>query len=161
MSIAAFYRTYTPFMGQYSYRIQGRTETLYSSPIWLKSNIQPFRQGLQLDLEATGTIYTDWKTVYTRQSPVYEPPTPPAGAEDFKFVRHLIYIQGDWYAVTGSQDWRLSGRAPKHLKHLVVTESGSTIAGLPEPIPFATLVAQFESVVRELEQTVNIADELL
>ena len=72
MSIAAFYRTYVPFVRTYSYYSEGNNVEVQTPPTWVKINLQPFKQGVQLDAAATGNIYKNWKTAYVRAIPVYD-----------------------------------------------------------------------------------------
>jgi|SRR5690554_220890 len=158
MSIAAFYRTYIPFMEVHSYYEGGKPKFWLTPPTWVKSNLQPFKQGLMGSLTDVGTIYTDWKTLYVRTPPEYDLSGKPSTAE---YMRTVVYIGGRWFDVTATQDWTTAGRAPKHLKYIAVATTVPDGAEWPEPIPLASLVAEFESAVRELQQTTVIVNELI
>lgn len=158
MSIAAFYRNYIPFVQQWSYFDFGETVTAQTPPTWVKSNIQPFKQGLMFNLTEVGTVYNDWKTIYTRVIPVFDlegiPPTATLNGT-------YAYYNGRWYAVTATQDWTTPGRAPKHYKYLAVASTGQGAITWPEPVPLGTLVENFEAAVRELQQTSIVFTQLI
>lgn len=157
MSIAAFYRTYIPFVQEWSYYDRGVAVNAQTVPTWVKVNVQPFKQGLMFDLKDVGTVYNDWKTIYTRVIPVYDLEGIPKTAT---LNKTYAYYNGKWYAVTATQDWTTPGRAPKHYKYLAVAPTGSGAITWPEPIPFATLVENFEAAVRELQQTSIVFTQL-
>ena len=157
MSIAAFYRTYVPFVESYAYYESGREVESQTPPTWVKVNVQPYKQGLQLDLEQTGIIFSNWKTVYARSIPVFDRENIPQNAT---LTGTYAYIQGRWFAVTATQDWTTPGRAPKHYKYLAVASTGQGAITWPEPIPLGTLVEDFEKAVREIQQTSAVLTEL-
>lgn len=158
MSIAAFYRTYIPFMDVYSYYEGGKAQFWLTPPTWVKGNLQPFKQGLMFDLTDVGVIYTDWKTLYVRTPPTFDLTGQP---EQSQRTRTVIYIGGRWYEVTATQDWTTAGRAPKHLKYVAVATTVPDGEVWPEPVPLASLVAKFDAAVRELQQTTVIVNELI
>ena len=157
MSIAAFYRNYVPFVQAYSYTESGRPVEVQTPPTWVKVNVQPYKQGLQLDLTQTGIIYSNWRTVYARTIPVFDLEGIPSNAG---LTGTYVYIQGRWYAATATQDWTTPGRAPKHYKYLAVASTGQGAITWPEPIPLGTLVDSFEAAVREIQQTSIVFTEL-
>ena len=157
MSIAAFYRTYIPFVQNWSYYDRGDPVNVQTQPTWVKVNIQPFKQGLMFDMTDVGAIYSDWKTIYARSIPEFEVEGFPP---DAKLLGTYAYFGGRWFAVTATQDWTTAGRAPKHYKYLAVASTGSGAISWPEPIPFASLVENFEAAVRELQQTSILLTEL-
>lgn len=158
MSIAAFYRTYIPFVETYSYYEEGEGREENTPPVWMKVNIQPYKQGLQFDLTQTGVIYNDWKTIYSRGVPEYDTSNIPA---DATLLGTHAYFGGQWYAVTATQDWTTPGRAPKHYKYLAIAQTGQAAIDWPEPVPLGTLVDSFEAAVRELQQAVIIYNNQL
>ena len=157
MSIAAFYRTYIPFVQNWSYYNRGEPVNVQTPPTWVKVNIQPFKQGLVFNVADVGTIYSDWKTIYARNIPEFDlegiPPTA-------SLLGTYVYYNGRWFSVTATQDWTTPGRAPKHYKYLAVASTGQGAISWPEPIPLATLVENFEAAVRELQQTSIVLTQL-
>ena len=147
MSIAAFYRTYVPFVRTYSYYDEGNNVEVQTPPTWVKINLQPFKQGVQLDPAATGNIYKNWKTAYVRAIPVYDLTGIPSNAT---MNGEYFYYNGQWFAVTADQDWTTAGRAPKHYKYLAIAQTGQGAIQWPEPVPLGQLVENFEAVIREL-----------
>lgn len=158
MSIAAFYRTYVPFVRTYSYYDEGDNVEVQTPPTWVKINLQPFKQGIQLDVTQTGNIYKNWKTAYARTIPVYDLSGIPSGAT---MNGEYFYYKGQWFAVTADQDWTTPGRAPKHYKYLAIASTGQGAITWPEPVPLGTLVDEFEAAVREIQQTSIVLTELL
>lgn len=158
MSIAAFYRTYVPFVRTYSYYSEGSPVEVQTPPTWVKINLQPFKQGIQLDVTQTGNIYKNWKTAYARTIPVYDLSGIPSGAT---MNGEYFYYNGQWFAVTADQDWTTAGRAPKHYKYLAIAQTGQGAITWPEPVPLGTLVDEFEAAVREIQQTSIVLTELL
>lgn len=160
MSIAAFYRTFVPFVRAYSYfdNDTGNNVDVETPPTWVKVNLQPFKQGIQLDVTQTGNIYKNWKTAYARTIPVYDleniPPQATLNGEYF-------FYNGQWFAVTADQDWTTAGRAPKHYKYLAIAQTGQGSIQWPEPVPFGQLVENFEAVIRELHQLTPLVIEEL
>lgn len=158
MSIASFYRTHVPFMEIHSYYEGGKAQFWLTPPTWVKGNLQPFKQGLMGDLTDVGVIYTDWKTLFVRTTPVFDLTGLP---EQALYTRTVIFIGGRWFEVTATQDWTTAGRAPKHYKYLAVATTAPEGTEWPEPVPLASLVAKFEAAVRELQQTTVIVNELI
>lgn len=158
MSIAAFYRTYIPFMEIHSYYEGGKAQFWFTPPTWVKGNLQPFKQGLIGSLTDVGVIYTNWKTLYVRTTPTFDLTDQP---EQAGYLRTVVYINGRWFDVTATQDWTTAGRAPKHYKYIAVATTVPDGEVWPEPVPMASLVAKFEAAVRELQQTTIIVDELI
>lgn len=158
MSIAAFYRTYIPFIEIHSFYSGGKAQFWLSPPTWVKGNLQPFKQGLMMNMADVGAIYTDWKTLYVRKTPEFDLTGRPEQAE---YLRAVVYINGRWFDVTATQDWTTAGRAPKHYKYIAVATTVPDGEVWPEPVPLASLVARFESAVRELQQTTVIVNELI
>lgn len=156
MSIAAFYRTYVPFVRTYSYYSEGRNVDVETPPTWVKINLQPFKQGVQLDPAATGNIYKNWKTAYVRAIPVYDLTGIPSNAT---MNGEYFYFKGQWFAVTADQDWTTAGRAPKHYKYLAIAQTGQGAIQWPEPTPLGQLVEDFEAVIRELQQLTPLVIE--
>lgn len=155
MSIAAFYRTYVPFVKTYGYFVDGRAVEVQTPPTWVKINLQPYKQGIQLDVTQSGNIYKNWKTAYARTIPVYDLSGIPS---DAKMNGEYFHYKGQWFAVTADQDWTTASRAPKHYKYLAIASTGIT---WPEPVPLGTLVDEFEAAVREIQQTSIVLTELL
>lgn len=158
MSIAAFYRTYVPFVQSYSYFSEGDPVEVQTPPTWIKVNIQPWKTGIVLDLETQGTIFKDWRAVYARTIPVYDMTGIPEGAT---LLGTYYYYGGQWFTATATQDWTTPGRAPKHYKYQAIASTGQGAITWPEPIPLATLVEQFENVVWELQQVTPLIVEVL
>lgn len=158
MSIAAFYRTYVPFVRTYSFYSEGDNVEVQTPPTWVKINLQPFKQGVQLDPAATGNIYKNWKTAYVRAIPVYDLTGIPSNAT---MNGEYFYFKGQWFAVTADQDWTTAGRAPKHYKYLAIAQTGQGAIQWPEPTPFGQLVENFEAVIRELHQLTPLVIEEL
>lgn len=157
MSIAAFYRTYIPFVQSRSFYQDGRPEEVQTPPTWVKVNVQPFKQGLVVDPTLAGTIYNDWKTIYTRNLPEFDLEGIPPNAD---LMGTYAYYDGRWYTVTATQDWTTPGRAPKHYKYLAIATTGVEAITWPEPVPLGTLVEDFEAAVRELQQASIVFTQL-
>lgn len=153
MSIKQFYRTNVAFVELYSYWEDGESINSYTNPVWTKGNLQPFKQGNMVGTtDDYLTVFTDWKVLYVKTRPVTDktgvPPQAVYGATYF-------FYNGDWYIFTADQDWTTAGRGVKHWKILAFTADAIT-DDLPEPIPIADLVENFESVVSELNQTIPL-----
>lgn len=157
MSIAAFYRNYVAFVQTYSYFFEGENVEVQTPPTWVKVNIQPAKAGILLNLSDYGTVFKDWKTVYARSIPEFDLEGIPSNAT---LNGTYAFIEGRWFAVTGTQDWTTPGRAPKHYKYLAIASTGQGAINWPEPIPFASLVLNFEAAVREVQQTSIVLTEL-
>lgn len=158
MSIAAFYRTYVPFVQEWSFYSEGDPVTVQTPPTWVKVNIQPWKSGIVLDLSSAGTIFKDWRAVYARSIPEFDLTGIPSGAT---LNGTWYYYNGQWFTATATQDWTTPGRAPKHYKYQAIASTGVDAITWPAPIPMAQLVEQFENVVWELQQLTPIVLEEL
>ena len=67
MSIKQFYRTNVAFVEVYTIWVDGRAENAYTPPVWVKGNLQPFKQGMMVGTtDEYLTTFTDWKTLYVK-----------------------------------------------------------------------------------------------
>lgn len=168
MSIAAFYRTWIPFVTTYGMYVGGNFVTFTTSPYFVKGNIQPFKQGTMFTLADYGSSYKNYRTMFLRKLPIFE--DLPEGAQQ---VKTYAWITGDtqigqqqgWYVVIASKDYTKAGRAPKHYEfdalYTSTDQPGPEGSPLGEPVPMPELVDAFEAVIRELHELTPIVIEEL
>lgn len=168
MSIAAFYRNWVPFVTTYGYYVEGDFVTFTTDPFFVKGNIQPFKNGTLFTLEQYGTVYKNYRTLYLKDLPQFGN-LPPQATQ----IKTYAYIEGNtqvgftqgWYVITAAKDYTLAGRAPKHYEfdalYTATDQPGPEGNPLGKPIPFPTLVDNFEAVIRELHQLTPIVIEEL
>lgn len=155
MSIAAFYRNWFPFTQRYTYFDEGDVVEGFLPFVYVKGNVQPWKQGLITDITEVGTVYKDYKTLYLKKEPVFDFSGVPVGATLEE--NPIVYIDGNWFNVNGNQDWTTPGRAPKHHKYLCIRRTiGPGDNPLPTPTPLPELVDSFERIVSELHQLTPI-----
>lgn len=158
MSIAAFYRNWLPFTKRYTYYDEGLAAQGFLPCVFVKGNVQPWKQGLITDLTQVGIIYKDYKTIYVKNEPVFDMSGLPAGATLEE--NPIVFWDGKWFDVQGNQDWTTAGRAPKHYKYLAIRRTiGPGDDPIPEPTPLPELVNAFELIVSELHQLTPIVIE--
>lgn len=153
MSIAAFYRSWLPFVVSYGTYVEGEFTTVTSPPFFVKGNIQPFKSGAMLTLEEAGIAYKNNRTIYLRNLP--ELPTLPPDAQS---VKTYVWIDGNtligeakgWFVVTTSKDYTKAGRAIKHYEMTGLYSAKDQPQGIGEPTPLPGLVDEFELIVSEL-----------
>ena len=153
MSIAAFYRSWLPFVVSYGTYVEGVFVTVTSAPFFVKGNIQPFKSGTMLTLEEAGIAYKNRRTIYLRNLP--ELPTLPPNAQA---VKTYVWIDGNtvlgeakgWFVVTTSKDYTKAGRAIKHYEMTGLYTATDQPRGIGEPTPLPELVDEFELIVSEL-----------
>jgi hypothetical protein len=151
MSIAAFYRNWFPFTQRYTYFDEGDLVEGFLPLVYVKGNIQPWKQGLIGTLTETGVIYKDYKSLYLKNFPVFDTSGVPVGATLDE--NPVVYWDGKWFDVNGNQDWTSPGRAPKHHKLLCIRRPvGPGDDPIPDPTPIPELVDAFELIVSELHQ---------
>lgn len=149
MSIAALYRNWLPFTQRYTYFDGGESVEGFLPLVYIKGNVQPWKQGLLGSLTEVGTIYKDYKTLYIKKEPVFDFSGVPVGATLDE--NPIVYWDGKWFNVQGNQDWTTAGRAPKHFKYLAIRRTvGPGDDPIPDPTPLPELVEAFELVVSEL-----------
>lgn len=168
MSIAAFYRTWIPFVTTYGMYVDGSFVTFTTSPYFVKGNIQPFKQGTMFTLADYGSSYKNYRTMFLRKLPIFE--DLPEGAQQVKTYAWIIgesqigQVQG-WYVVIASKDYTKAGRAPKHYEfdalYTSTDQPGPEGSPLGEPVPMPELVDAFEAVIRELHELTPIVIEEL
>lgn len=160
MSISAFYRTWVPVVGQFTYMDKGRPEIWYSPVVYIKGNIQPWKKGELIQPISDGVlVLTDYNVLYTHYKPEFDLSDAPD--EELTYERTWAFHEGKWWDVQGNQNWTKAGRAVKHYKWFMSAQTGDTAPELPEPIPFGELVDSFGQAVRELQQTSFIIEEQL
>lgn len=166
MSIAAFYRNWVPFVTTYGHYVAGDFVTVTTSPIFVKGNIQPFKQGTLFDLETYGSSYKNYRTLYLRHLPIY--PDLPSDAQQVKTYAWITGnsqagVQEGWYVIIVSKDYTQAGRAPKHYVfdciYTTTDQPGPEGSPLGEPVPMPELVDRFEAVIRELHELTPIVLE--
>lgn len=153
MSIAAFYRSWLPFVVSYGTYIEGVWTEVTSPPFFVKGNIQPFKSGAMLTLAEAGIAYKNNRTLYLRKLP--ELPTLPLDADA---VKTYVWIDGNtllgeakgWFVVTTSKDYTKANRAVKHYEMTALYASDDQPDGVGEPTPLPELVDEFELIVNEL-----------
>ena len=158
MSIAAFYRNWLPFTQRYSYYKEGDPAVGFLPYVFVKGNVQPWKQGLVSDLTQVGIIYRDYKTIYVKNKPEFDLSglPPDAVLEE----NPIVFWDGYWFNVQGNQDWTTAGRAPKHYKYLAIRRTiGPGDEPIPEPTPIPELVSSFELIVSELNLLTPIVIE--
>lgn len=164
MSIAAFYRSWLPFVVSYGTYVAGEFVTVTSPPFFVKGNIQPFKSGTMLTLAEAGVAYKNNRTIYLRNLPVL--PSIPADAQA---VKAYVWIDGNtvlgeskgWFVVTTSKDYTKAGRAVKHYEMTGLYTATDQPEGIGEPTPLPELVDEFESIVSELHILTPILIEVL
>lgn len=156
MSKKGLYRTDVALLQSYS-RNDGGGENIatYSEVVWVKGNIQPWRQGVVFDISQTGIRFNDYRVLYTREMPLL-PPTVPLQPKTQKSLLH-VYVEGKWYVVDGEQDYTTQAKGYKHYKLLLMKSPKPE--GIPDPVPVSNLVSDFQRVVEELKQTSTILEE--
>lgn len=168
MSIAAFYRSWVPFVTTYGYYSEGDFITVTTDPYFVKGNIQPFKQGTLFNLADYGSSYKNYRTLFLRKLPQYI--DLPAGAQQVKTYAWIsgnsqVGQQEGWYVVIASKDYTKAGRAPKHYEfdalYTATDQPGPEGSPLGEPVPFPELVDRFEAVIRELHTLTPIVIEEL
>lgn len=164
MSIAAFYRSWLPFVVSYGTYVEGSWVTVTSSPFFVKGNIQPFKSGTMLTLAEAGVAYKNNRTIYLRNLPVL-PNLPP----DAQAVKAYVWIDGNtvlgeskgWFVVTTSKDYTKAGRAVKHYEMTGLYSASDQPEGIGEPTPLPELVDEFEAIVSELHILTPLILEVL
>lgn len=150
MSKKALYRQNVAFTQAYSYIKDGEPVTVFVPIVWTKGNLQPFKQGIITNISDVGTIFKDWRVLYTKTHPVFDTTNIPTDADA---GITYFYYDGVWYSVNGEQDWSIQARNVKHFKWLAVhVQNASLPPALVEPVPYSRLVESFEKVVSELDQ---------
>ena len=171
MSIAAFYRTWIPFVTTYTYNSEGSPVFVTTEPYFIKGNIQPFKQGTMFTLADYGSSYKNYRTMFLRKLPILTRPEglPPSAVAQKTYAwitgNTQIGQQQGWYVVIASKDYTKAGRAPKHYEfdalYTATDQPGPEGSPLGEPVPMPELVDAFEAVIRELHELTPIVIEEL
>lgn len=157
MSKKGLYRQNIAFVERYNWTFEGEPVFWDTQLVWVKGNVQPYKAGLVQNINDAGKLFTDWKQAYTKNKPVFDYTGKPPTAS---YNGMYAYYNGLWYGVTGQQDWSKQARGVKHFKYLLVNDSLAPI-DIPQPVPFAETVQNFEQVVLELEQLNDTINEVL
>ena len=145
MAISGLYRDWIPF-----YSTNGGSGGTWdvSGPIWVKGNVQPYKQETTVYDTASGIITISsesYRQAWTRQDP-FPDETIGDGRTYYFWDMHNNVL----YRVNGEQDWRYSGRNPKNIQWIGTTDNENGVIPITLPIPDAKLVDEFESVTRRL-----------
>lgn len=156
MSRKGLYRTDVAFIDTYTGFSDGETVTFTTIPIWVKGNLQPWKQGITNTLGSAGVIFSDWRVLYIKDYPVIETTGIPSDATKNK---SYFFYEGQWYGITANQDWTIQAKGVKHYK--LLAEKVNAPEGVTTPTPFNSLVEDFERAIAELDQTTTLINEVL
>lgn len=155
MSIKAFYRDWVATTQRWSYLESGRTVEVYTPIVWMKANMQPFKDGFGFNSSDTGITFESYTLAYSKSDmDTEQPPEIPLGAEQIAADVRWVYFDGKWYYVVGDENWTHAGRAPKHYKY-ALKYSSQNQPDIGEPTPSAQLVEDFERAVWRLSYDIN------
>lgn len=154
--ISALYRTNVAFTQAYQIIISGEPTQVYTPVVWYKGNVQPYKQGITGSLTDAGTVFKDWRSLYTKVFPEADTSQIPPDAQIGELY---VYFDGSWYSAQAVQNWSIQARGVQHFKYLLVRAAAGAQPPFT-PVPFAGLVSQFEAATRELEQTAPLVEQV-
>ena len=118
-----------------------------SDVVWTKGSLQPYKQGVSVELTEAGYRYNDWRILYLGDFPNF--PFNGGITQNIYFV-----VDGEWYLVQSKQNWSTQAKGVKHYKLIgQKTEKSSSIA---TPLPIGKLAQNFENAVNELDQATKL-----
>lgn len=118
-----------------------------SDVVWTKGSLQPYKQGVSVELTEAGYRYNDWRILYLKDFPDF--PFDGGITQNSYFV-----VDGEWYLVQSKQNWSTQAKGAKHYKLIgQKTEKSDSIA---TPLPIGKLAQDFENAINELDQATKL-----
>lgn len=115
--------------------------------VWTKGNLQPYKQGISMELADAGYRYNDWRILYLKDMPVY------SIEEELSQLGYFV-VDGEWYLIQSKQNWATQAKGAKHYKLIGQKTAKSDLVNMTMTI--GELAQDFENAINELDQATKL-----
>lgn len=145
MSKKGLFRTHVALVTVVSEWVDGEP-VLVANTVWTKGNLQPYKQGISIELTEAGYRYNDWRILYLKDMPVFS-------VEDAPQLSYFV-VNEEWYLIQSKQNWTTQAKGAKHYKLIGQKTPKPDFVNMTMTI--GELAQDFENAINELDQATKL-----